>query len=67
VVWLQSLAPLIEKIVDRYIYRQEYDPEQYKRKPLVSALARARIWQDFSTGGRANGIETALLAYRRNP
>ncbi len=68
VVVFNPLLRWIEKVVDRYIYRQEYDPEQVQAEAsqLLRSLASApNIAQGFlqRVAGRI-GIETTLLAYR---
>ena len=68
VVVFNPLLRWIEKVVDRYIYRQEYDPEQIQAEAsqfLRSLASAPDVAQGFlqRVAGRM-GIETTLLAYR---
>ncbi len=68
VVVFNPLLRWIEKIVDRYIYRQEYDPEQVQAEAslfLRSLTSAPDLAQGFlQRVAERIGIETTLLAYR---
>ncbi|HJX09935.1 MAG TPA: GAF domain-containing sensor histidine kinase, partial [Candidatus Binatia bacterium] len=68
VVVFNPLLRWIERVVDRYIYRQEYDPEQVQTEAslfLRSLTSAPDLAQGFlQRVAERIGIETALLAYR---
>ncbi|MDP2606439.1 MAG: ATP-binding protein [Deltaproteobacteria bacterium] len=68
VVVFNPLLRWIEKIVDRYIYRQEYDPEQVQAEAsqfLRSLASAPNVAQGFLQQVAARiGVETTLLTYR---